>query len=627
MLRLATRIALVLALIGALGAARAQAAGGIGNSAPSGQAILRQPQALAFDADGNLLVGDRWGYMVQRFDGSHALSGSWGEFGAGNGQFGAIGGIAIGPDRSMYVLDIDQDRVEKFVPDGGGYRFALAWGGFDIRFKGDLAVGPNGRVYVADTYNHRVVWFDSSGRMLGQLGETNVPGSDARHFSYPEGIAFDAAGDLYVADDRNNRIQKFSPAGALLASIGQPGELDNPYDVGVDSSQNVYVADNMHHRVVKYAADTAGLQYALAATWGGRGDAPGQMLTPRSIVVQPDGTNYVTDTGGGRIAVFDSAGTLLSSFGLNGRDGGRLTGPMGLALDQGGSMLVADALQYRVQRLAADGSMAAFLASHGDGAEQLWLAEGAAAAADGGTWVADTGNNRVQRFDAAGNASAVIGGFSAPRGIAVDGSGSVFVADTGAGRVVKLDANGAQLAAWGGLQAPADVAVNGFGVVYVADSAAKRVVVLDGTGKQLSSWDGTGTNPDRRGPAAFDTPTGVGIDPSGNVWVADPGAAHLSKFAPDGTWLANYGARGHGAGESWTAGPRDVAAADGYALASDPYDNEVDRIDTPPAASAPAIANGKAWDIGAATAAVGETLDTHGLQTSYWLELGETTAY
>src|SRR4051794_34138985 len=329
MLRLATRIALVLALIGALGAARAQAAGGIGNSAPSGQAILRQPQALAFDADGNLLVGDRWGYTVQRFDGSHALSGSWGEFGAGNGQFGAIGGIAVGPDRSMYVLDIDQDRVEKFVPDGGGYRFALAWGGFDIRFKGDLAVGPNGRIYVADTYNHRVVWFDSSGRMLGQLGETNVPGSDARHFSYPEGIALDAAGDLYVADDRNNRIQKFSPAGALLASIGEPGELDNPYDVGVDSSQNVYVADNMHHRVVKYAADTAGLQYTLAATWGGGGGAPGQTLPPRSVVGSPRGTNYLTHTGGGRPPGLHSPGAPPSGFRPHGRGRGRGTRPAG----------------------------------------------------------------------------------------------------------------------------------------------------------------------------------------------------------------------------------------------------------------------------------------------------------
>src|SRR4051794_9406785 len=388
MARLGFRIALLLVLFGALHAARAMAdqpLGSFGDVDPPGQAVLRQPQALALDADGNLFVGDRWSYAFRRFDASHAPTGSWGEYGTGNGQFDAIGGLAVGPDGAVYALDIDQNRIQKFVADGsGGFRFASAWGEFDIRFKGDVAVGPGPRVYVADTYNHRVVWYDEDGHFEGQLGQTDVPGSDAAHFRYPEGVAVDADGNVYVADDRNDRIQKFSPAGLLLATIGSSSELNNPYDVGVDAGQNVYVADNLGHRVVKYTADTTRTQYALAATWGGRGDQPGQMLTPRSIVVQRDGTNFVTDTGNGRIEVFDSNGALQTTFGVNGRDGGRLIGPMGLALAPDGSILSADALQYRIQKLSPDGSTATgFWGSHGDSPDELWLAESVAPTADG----------------------------------------------------------------------------------------------------------------------------------------------------------------------------------------------------------------------------------------------------
>src|SRR3954452_5671730 len=616
-----------------------EARGAYGDAPPPGQAILRQPQALALDAGGNLLVGDRWSYAIQSFDGAHAPTGAWGEYGTDLGQFDAIGGLAAGADGSIYALDIDQNRIQRWVPDGaGGYRAASTWGGrgsdgrgtadFDIRFKGDVAVAPDGRIYVADTYNQRVVWFDPAGHYHGQLGQTDVAGSDATHFRYPEGVAVDWDGNLYVADDRNNRIQKFSATGALVASVGGPGDLDNPYDVGVDRDENIYVADNMHHRVVKYAAQADGVQYTLAGTWGGRGDAAGQMLTPRSIVVQPDGTNIVTDTGNGRIDTFDANGNLNSdgTFGLNGRDGGRVTGPMGLAFDGAGGLLVADALQYRVQRMGADMSSAGFFGSHGDGDEQVWLAEGAAPASDGGAWIADTGNDRIEHFDPVGNAS-VVGGFKAPRDIATDGFGRVLVADTGNGRVVLLDPSGAQLAAWGGLQQPSDVAPAPNGFVYVADAAAHRIVVLDQSGTVRASWDGQGTNPARPGPAGFESPTGVGVDPAGNVYVADPGAARVSKFAADGIWLASFGSRGHSPGKFWTGGPRDLAPADGSVLASDPYDNELDNFGMAPAAATPTIAPSSAWNTGATSATVGAAVDPHALGTTYWVELGLPSAY
>src|SRR4051812_16678350 len=176
-----------------------EARGAYGDAPPSGQAILRQPQALALDAGGNLLVGDRWSYAIQRFDTAHAPTGAWGEYGTDLGQFDAIGGLAAGADGSIYALDIDQNRIQRWVPDGaGGYRAASTWGGrgsdgrgtadFDIRFKGDVAGAPDGRLYRAGTFHQRVVWVDAARPHPRQPRPTHVAGSGAPHPPSPRGV-------------------------------------------------------------------------------------------------------------------------------------------------------------------------------------------------------------------------------------------------------------------------------------------------------------------------------------------------------------------------------------------------------------------------------------------------------
>ena len=63
-----------------------------------------------------------------------------------------------------------------------------------------------GHLYVADTNNHRIQEFTSSGDYITQWGSF---GSGDGQFSYPEAIATDALGSVYVADGGNHRIQKF----------------------------------------------------------------------------------------------------------------------------------------------------------------------------------------------------------------------------------------------------------------------------------------------------------------------------------------------------------------------------------------------------------------------------------
>ena len=140
-----------------------------------GGGVLRQPQAVAIDAAGNVYVADRWGYRIQKFNPDGAFLHEWGSYGTGPGEFGAIGGLAIDATGNVYALDSDRDRVQKFAPDG---RFLKTWGGrgstpgrFDIQWKGGIAASGMS-VYVADSGNDRIQKFDSDGTFIAKWGNS-----------------------------------------------------------------------------------------------------------------------------------------------------------------------------------------------------------------------------------------------------------------------------------------------------------------------------------------------------------------------------------------------------------------------------------------------------------------------
>jgi hypothetical protein len=80
---------------------------------------------------------------------------------------------------------------------------------------GDVAVDLHGGVFVADTYNHRIQKFDSSGKFVCKWGcYGRAPGQ----FTYPQGIAVDPHGYIFVVD--GCRVQKFRPTFATREITG-----------------------------------------------------------------------------------------------------------------------------------------------------------------------------------------------------------------------------------------------------------------------------------------------------------------------------------------------------------------------------------------------------------------------
>jgi hypothetical protein len=93
----------------------------------------------------------------------------------------------------------------------------------------DIAIHPNGDLYIADTYNHRIRRVDRSGIITTVAGTGNSSTPDDgipaifANLNHPSGIAFDAAGNLYIADTDHDRIRRVDGATGIITTVAGTG--------------------------------------------------------------------------------------------------------------------------------------------------------------------------------------------------------------------------------------------------------------------------------------------------------------------------------------------------------------------------------------------------------------------
>ncbi|MGO9321317.1 MAG: SMP-30/gluconolactonase/LRE family protein [Solirubrobacteraceae bacterium] len=565
------------------------------------EGLLRFPEAVAVDTEGDVYVADQLSYVVQKFTAAGTFETQWGSYGGGHGQFGPIGGLAVDAAGDVYVVDSSHNRVQKFGPDG---EFITAWGRrggelgeFDFGSSQNPSQPPGGgiavsgeHVYVADSGNNRVERFNLEG---GEAMAWGSHGSAPGQFSYPRAVAANESG-VIVSDDDNHRLEKFSPEGAFEAEAGSqgkgPGQFGFPYGVALDAAGDVYVADDGNDLVVKLTP-----QLAFAGAWGGVGSKPGQFEFPRALASDPAGDTYVADTANDRIQVFNPAGYYLRTLGASARAPGQLTAPAGLAVDPSGRLLVSDTVDDRIEAFAPGGDTFA---------EQWTLAGGHAAGfaapagigvdPRGSVYVADPGNQRVVRLWGDGTFLGELGGPADIGGAELAGAGSVavspvtdqtYVADTDHNRVLVYGPEGSLQAKWGagegdgspgggaqGFNRPDAVAIAPSGNVYVADTGNNRVVELSPAGGALAAWGSKGTLDGR-----FRSPSGVAVDAAGDVYVVDSENDRVEVFEAGGRFLAKWGLRGTAPGE--LSQPTAIAVdCSGSVYVADTNNNRVQRF-------------------------------------------------
>jgi RHS repeat-associated protein len=422
--------------------------------------------------------------------------------------------IAIGPDGSLYIADAS--CIRRVTPDGIIGTFAGQC--FNSGFSGDggpavaaqlaepedLAFGPDGSLYIADTFNYRIR------RVLPTGVIQTVAGSGAEGFSGDGGPALQASlddpwgvdvapdGTVYIADLNNQRIRRVSTNGTIttIAGIGPSGAgsignggaatqatLDGPLHVRVGPDGSVYVAEFNGGVVRRVGVD--GVMYPVAGGGGGNaGDGDGGPATAATlfgvedVAIGPDGSVYVLDQMQ-TVRRVDPSGIISIAAGVSGTGG--FSGDNGLA------------------------TAATFSVSHG-----------VRVGPDGSLYIACSEDSRVRRVQS------VLTGIST-------GAGTFDFSSTDGRQVYVFDSTGRHLRTL-------DAFTNAVLYQFAYDDGGRLAMVTDVDGNATEiARDGSGSLSSIVGP--FGSQTTFTADAHGYLATATDPAGQLTQFTYDANGL------------------------------------------------------------------------------------------
>lgn len=209
-----------------------------------------------------------------------------------------------------------------------------------------LAVNPvTGEVWATDRYDSAVFIYSRDGAFLRFFDQ----GSALANWQ-PLGIGFDKQGNAYIADvGAKQQIHVFSPDGTLLRDFGAGQALDHPNGITVAADGTVYVTDTGNGRLVVF--DASGAQVGIVE----RGEAEGNLGLPVGVAIDDKGHVLVADSSASHIQAYapmaagDRGPAYLNAFGIKGSADGAMAFPNGIAVDGRGRVYVADWGNDRLQ--------------------------------------------------------------------------------------------------------------------------------------------------------------------------------------------------------------------------------------------------------------------------------------
>jgi DNA-binding beta-propeller fold protein YncE len=221
---------------------------------------------------------------------------------------------------------------------------------FDIKTganqPSDIAIDTKGNIYLVDGVNNRIVAVDENGGWKLEFGSE---GSGKGQFRLPVGIDVSDSGKIFVADTGNHRIQVFDSEGKFLYMFTVkkgPGEgPSNPVDVAVSKLNNyLYISDNDNHTIKVYKQNGT-----FDFTFGKFGEDYGTFRYPATMAINDYNEVYVVDVLNTRVQKFDPFGKFIVSIGSWGVLQGRLFRPKGVALDNKNRILISDSYMGVIQ--------------------------------------------------------------------------------------------------------------------------------------------------------------------------------------------------------------------------------------------------------------------------------------
>jgi uncharacterized protein (TIGR03663 family) len=172
------------------------------------------PRGIAVDSEGRVLVVDTGNKRIAIYDADGKFLSQFGGAGTDPGQFDEPVGIALDALGNLYVADTWNQRIQVFAPnaDKSVYTASLqwnvsGWSSQSLENKPYITVDQNGHLFATDPDAFRVIEFTTTGEFVRTWGEY---GSGPDHFGSTSGIAVDGQGRVWVSDTANNRIMRFT---------------------------------------------------------------------------------------------------------------------------------------------------------------------------------------------------------------------------------------------------------------------------------------------------------------------------------------------------------------------------------------------------------------------------------
>ncbi|MCD6018582.1 MAG: hypothetical protein K0S53_1703 [Bacteroidetes bacterium] len=307
-----------------------------GNGGPASNALLYQPNQMAFDQSGNLFIAEDRNHVIRKIstggtislvagNGTPGFSGDGGP--ATSAQLDRACGVAVDVAGNVYICDADNNRIRK-VDVSTGFISTIAGTGVnghtgdggqataaDIGFASNIKVDASGNIYFAcQNGSYSVRKINSSGVISTIAGNATSGYSGdgglatSAQLTSASAICFDAAGNLYISDFGGMRVRKVNTSGIIstVAGNGSAGsggdggpatsaQLFYPYGLAVDNSSNLYICDAGNNKIRKVDASGnistfAGVGGIFGGYSGDHGPAiDAQLSNPSAIVCDPSG--------------------------------------------------------------------------------------------------------------------------------------------------------------------------------------------------------------------------------------------------------------------------------------------------------------------------------------------------